>query len=69
MRTEHAAPVPTTIELAIMGLQQERCACVSRLTLLLKNAEHAIEAQGYMRRIANINQALIRLSRAEVVMN
>lgn len=67
MRQQHA--VPTTIELAIMGLQQERCACVSRLTALLESAEHAMEAQGYMRRIANINDALIRLSRSEMAMS
>lgn len=67
MHTEHAVPSP--IELAIMGLQQERCACVSRLRALLASAEHATEAQGYMRRIENINEALIRLSRAEVLVN
>lgn len=63
------AHTPSVVELAIMGLQQERCACVSRLTALLHDTDHSTEAQGYMRRIENINEALIRLSRAEVVYN
>ena len=58
--------VQSPIELTMMGLQQERRSCVSRLCALLERGGASLEAEGYMRRLDNINAALIRLSRFEI---
>jgi len=63
MRNAHAVSL-TPIELALQDLQEERCACVVRLRALLRAGQPSPEAQGYMRRIENINEALIKLSRS-----
>jgi hypothetical protein len=65
MRSELSC-VPSLIEEAIIGLQQERCSCVSRLCALLAGHGMTPEAEDYMRRLETINEALIRVSRFEV---
>ena len=57
--------VPLSIEEAIIGLQQERCSCVSRLCALLAGDGMTPEAEDFMRRLETINEALIRVSRFE----
>jgi hypothetical protein len=55
------------IELALQGLQEEREMCVVRLQAILADSAHAIEAQAYLRRIDNINAALVRLASAHLL--
>ncbi|MEZ5855744.1 MAG: hypothetical protein R3D67_13735 [Hyphomicrobiaceae bacterium] len=61
-------PIENTsmIELALQDLQMEREACVGRLRQVLEQSQHADEAQGYLRRIDNINAALVRLASARL---
>ena len=55
------------IDLAVQGLQEERSACVRRLEHVLADATLALEAQAYLKRIENINAALVRLAGSHVV--
>jgi hypothetical protein len=55
------------IDLALQGLQEERSACVARLQKVLSDAGHELEVAGYLRRIDNINAALVRLAGARLV--
>jgi hypothetical protein len=55
------------IDLAVQGLQEERSACVARLSQMLAASGVEEEVQGYLRRIENINQALVRLAGAHIV--
>ena len=50
------------IDMALRGLQEEREACVQRLCKVLEHSEHADEAHAYLKRIDNINAALVRLA-------
>lgn len=66
MIAQHAE-VRSVVDLAIQGLQEERAACVLRLNDLLTRAEQHMEAQGYLRRIENVNNALVRLAGSHIV--
>ncbi|MFV0298291.1 MAG: hypothetical protein ACK5JT_19475 [Hyphomicrobiaceae bacterium] len=58
-----AKPLENNIlEVTLQSLQEEREACVARLRRVLQQTESAEEAQGYLRRIDNINAALVRLA-------
>ena len=67
----HAATTPTArqsvIDLALQSLQQERTACVERLGVMLASNGNDAEVQGYLRRIENINAALVRLAGSHIV--
>lgn len=67
----HAAypqvPPHSVIDLALQSLQQERSACVERLGVMLASNGHDTEVQGYLRRIENINAALVRLAGSHIV--
>ena len=54
----------SSIELALAGLQEERSSCVRRLEAVLHSQGAQAEVEGYLRLIANINAALIRLAGA-----
>jgi hypothetical protein len=62
---------PTLLDLAIQGLKEEHAACVRRIGCMAADPEHRTEVEGYLARIENINQALIRLagSRAATYIN
>lgn len=55
------------IELALQSLREERTACVKRLEIMLGLRECGTEVEGYLRRIDNINAALIRLADIRVI--
>jgi hypothetical protein len=55
------------VDLAVEGLQEERSACVRRLQQIMADHEHGREVEGYLSRIDNINQALVRLAGAHFV--
>jgi hypothetical protein len=55
---------PTILELAIRGLKEEHAACVKRIGCMAADPERRTEIEGYLSRIENINQALIRLAGA-----
>ena len=57
----------SVIDLAVQGLQEERSACVQRLASVLSDAARAEEAEAYLKRIENINAALVRLASSHVV--
>jgi hypothetical protein len=57
----------TTIEVAMLGLQEERQSCVKLLEAALVAHEANAEIEAYLRRIEYINSALIRLAGAHVV--
>ncbi|MDX2158683.1 MAG: hypothetical protein SFW09_19450 [Hyphomicrobiaceae bacterium] len=57
----------SVIDLAFQGLQEERTACVDRLQKVLSSAGNELEIEGYLRRIQNINAALVRLAGAHIV--
>ena len=61
-----AAP-QSVIDLALQNLQQERSACVERLGVMLASNGNDTEVQGYLRRIENINAALVRLAGSHIV--
>ena len=67
----HVAPQPSApqsvIDLALQSLQQERSACVERLGVMLASNGNDTEVQGYLRRIQNINAALVRLAGSHIV--
>ena len=66
MQAFHDSPHPM-IDLALQCLQQERTSCVERLQAMLEAPGTEVEVQGYLRRIANINAALVRLAGAHFV--
>lgn len=57
----------TVYELAIRGLKEEHAACVARIGQVAANPDHRQEVEGYLLRIENINQALVRLAASRVV--
>lgn len=63
MQMTNEQPV-SSIELALAGLQEERTSCVRRLEAVLSSQGAESEVEGYLRRIDNINAALIRLAGA-----
>lgn len=56
----------SVIDLAIQGLKEEHAACVQRIGQMAANPACQPEVQGYLLRIENINQALIRLAGARL---
>lgn len=58
----HALEMPSVLELAIRGLKEEHAACVRRIGSMASNPDRQPEVQGYLARIENINQAMIRLA-------
>lgn len=70
MQSQAAIQPPATqsvIDLALQSLQQERSACVERLGVMLASNGNDTEVQGYLRRIENINAALVRLAGSHIV--
>ena len=53
-------------DLAIQGLRQEHAACVQRISCMAAQPESVEAVQGYLLRIENINQALVRLAGSRV---
>jgi hypothetical protein len=66
MQTQHFQS-RSLIDLAVQGLQEERSACVARLQSVMAATGHELEVAGYLRRIENINAALVRLAGAHIV--
>lgn len=66
MSPEHAHP-RSMIDLALQGLQEERLACVDRLEKVIAATGHEAEVEGYLKRIENINAALVRLAGSHIV--
>lgn len=61
-----AAENRSVIDLAIQGLKEEHAACVQRIGQMAANPQCQSEVQGYLLRIENINQALVRLAGARL---
>jgi len=55
------------IEMALVGLQEERSACVRRLEAMLAAQGPRTDVEAYLARIQNINAALVRLAGARLV--
>lgn len=55
------------IDLSMQCLQEERTACVARLEAILAASGHSTEVEGYLKRIDNINAALVRLAGSHIV--
>lgn len=55
------------IERTLEGLKDERSACVARLKQVLAAVGYEQEVEAYLRRIDNINAALIRLAATRFV--
>ena len=53
-------------DLAIQGLREEHAACVRRISTMAASPDCVEAVQGYLVRIENINQALVRLAGARV---
>ncbi len=56
----------SVIELAVQGLKEEHAACVKRIGHMAADPQSLTEVQGYLLRIENINQALVRLAGARI---
>lgn len=52
----------SVLDLAIQGLKEEHAACVQRIGQMAANPQCQDEVHGYLLRIENINQALVRLA-------
>ena len=63
----HHYEMPSVVDLAIQGLREEHAACVRRLGHMVADPGCQEEVQGYLSRIENINQALIRLAGSRIV--
>ena len=66
LATQHAV-MPNAIEVALESLRQERVACVEQLGVILATNASDAEIESYLRRIEDINAALVRLAGAHVV--
>lgn len=64
--TQHAV-MPHAVETALESLRQERVACVERLGVILATNGSDAEIDSYLRRIEDINAALVRLAGGHVV--
>jgi hypothetical protein len=53
--------------MALVGLQEERSACVRRLEAMLAAQGPRTDVEAYLARIQNINAALVRLAGARLV--
>ena len=53
-------------DLAIQGLREEHAACVRRISTMASSPDCVEAVQGYLVRIENINQALVRLAGSRV---
>lgn len=53
-------------DLAIQGLREEHAACVQRISCMAAEPGSIEAVQGYLLRIENINQALVRLAGSRV---
>lgn len=53
-------------DLAIQGLREEHAACVKRISTMASSPDCVEALHGYLLRIENINQALVRLAGARV---
>ena len=58
----HHTDTRSVVDLAIQGLREEHAACVQRLGCMVADPDHQEEVLGYLARIENINQALVRLA-------
>ena len=56
----------SVFDLAIQGLREEHAACVQRISCMAAQPESVEAVQGYLVRIENINQALVRLAGSRV---
>lgn len=56
----------TIFDLAIRGLKEEHAACVARLGCVMSDPGREDEVKGYLLRIENINQAIVRLAGSRV---
>ncbi|MGD9804979.1 MAG: hypothetical protein AB7E81_00535 [Hyphomicrobiaceae bacterium] len=56
----------SAIDRAFRSLQDQRTACVARLTAVLKRDGGGSEVEAYLARIDTINAAMIRLASAQM---
>ena len=56
----------SVFDLAIQGLREEHAACVQRISSMAAQPGSVEAVQGYLLRIENINQALVRLAGSRV---
>ncbi len=56
----------SVFDLAIQGLREEHAACVQRISSMAAQPDSIESVQGYLLRIENINQALVRLAGSRV---
>ena len=63
LQSHHAHSV---FDLAIQGLREEHAACVQRISSMASEPGSVEAVQGYLLRIENINQALVRLAGSRV---
>ena len=62
----HSAATRSVFDLAIQGLKEEHAACVRRISTVAAEPDSFEAVQGYLLRIENINQALVRLAGSRV---